>query len=945
MSVRLLDMYVDIQADGRGAARDAARDFEATGSPSFMSSGLSFGKRMVGGLALAAGGAVVGAVGTLAGVALTKGLDRALSIQDATAKLTGLGHTGEGVREIMDNALASVRGTAFGLGDAAGVAAGAVAAGIAPGEKLTRVLKLTADAATIAGVGMNEMGSIFNKVAASGKLQGDVIAQLQDAGVPVLQFVAKQMGVTAAEAANLASEGKVSFETFADAMEQGLGGAALASGATARGAFANIGAALGRFGAMFTTPLVAAAPAFFTSLTGVIDVASEAAKPFAAAFGTYVTARLASASEAITGATEKFKGMGEALRGLRDLIFSGDFTGALTTAFGWQEDSPAVDRILDIRDALVAFKEQLQPVADAFAPLVGQVVDLWTSFSPLSLIFQALAPYLPQLATGFGSLVAVIGTSLGNALTTLLPVLQETARALASELADAVMDNLPALQELGEQLLELAVTVLPQLLPLLTDLIVAVLPLLPVVLELILAALPPVIDLLSLLLTPTGNTDGITGTATALTAIVTAVSAALKFLPGGLVIIGSLIDLLSGDITPSDFVQQVLDGKLGTWFQGFGEQLLAAFTTLDQAKTVVSGALADMGETISQKFEEIVAWFQGLPQRAVDGLAALGQMLMAAGQAALVGMFNGVVFGAVFLWTFFTNLPGVILSHLIDAGTWLLATGQSAMTGLGNGLVAGYVAVSAWFQALPANILALVATAGSWLLMTGQNVLNGMWNGMVTGYTTVSAFVTSIPGRITGALASAASWLLGTGRNATEGLASGASQGFGRVASFFSSMPSRIIGALGDVGGLLVSAGSQVVNGFVNGMSSGIQRVAAKAAEVANAARLAAERALGIASPSRVFRDKVGKQVGAGFIIGVDSMADKMQMSMAAAVTPRMTLSQAVPSGVALAPSLRDAQPAQTIVHQSITVPVTESPNATLYGRTAARAIADELVF
>src|SRR5213079_3086893 len=97
--------------------------------------------------------------------------------------------------------------------------------------------------------GMDEMGAIFNKVAAGGVIQGEEIAQLTDRGIPVLQFVSKELGVTALEAKKMASDGKISFDQFSAAMEAGLGGAALSSGDTFSGALANVNAALGRVGA------------------------------------------------------------------------------------------------------------------------------------------------------------------------------------------------------------------------------------------------------------------------------------------------------------------------------------------------------------------------------------------------------------------------------------------------------------------------------------------------------------------------------------------------------------------------------------------------------------------------------------------------------------------------------------------------------------------------
>lgn len=199
------------------------------------------------GLAVTAGAAGFGAV-------MMKGWDRITAIDSAQAKLKGLGHEASNVETIMGDALSSVRGTSFGLGDAAGIAASAVAAGIQPGKELERTLKLTGDAATIAGRDLGSMGSIINKVATSDMMQMDTANQLMDSGIPILQMVAAELGVTAEEARKMASDGEVSFATFQNALEAGLGGAALASGETLRGSLANVGAAIGRLGAAAIGP-------------------------------------------------------------------------------------------------------------------------------------------------------------------------------------------------------------------------------------------------------------------------------------------------------------------------------------------------------------------------------------------------------------------------------------------------------------------------------------------------------------------------------------------------------------------------------------------------------------------------------------------------------------------------------------------------------------------
>ena len=250
MAVEIADAYVALYVKMPGVKDDitkalggAGKDVEKAGEG--MGSRLMDGMNTIGKVgAVALGGALAAGVGT----ALVKGFQRLDTIDQATAKLTGLGHSAESVDQIMNNALASVKGTAFGMGEAATTAAGAVAAGIKPGAELERTLKLVADASTIAGTDMGSMGAIFNKVASSNKVQMDTINQLHDAGVPALSLLADQMGVTAEEASKMASKGEIDFATFQAAIESGMGGAALASGETFSGAMDNVMASLGRMG-------------------------------------------------------------------------------------------------------------------------------------------------------------------------------------------------------------------------------------------------------------------------------------------------------------------------------------------------------------------------------------------------------------------------------------------------------------------------------------------------------------------------------------------------------------------------------------------------------------------------------------------------------------------------------------------------------------------------
>ena len=190
--------------------------------------------------------------GALASITIGKGFGRLVEIDNAKAKLDGLGHSSESVQKIMDNALESVRGTSFGLGEAATTASSAVAAGIKPGKELTRYLSLTGDAAAIAGSSMGEMGSIINKVQTSNKAYNGELQQLSERGIPIYQWIAKEAKVTADEVFEMARDGEVSSEMFLNAIETNIGGAAKKMGQKSFSAsLANMWAAVGRLGASF----------------------------------------------------------------------------------------------------------------------------------------------------------------------------------------------------------------------------------------------------------------------------------------------------------------------------------------------------------------------------------------------------------------------------------------------------------------------------------------------------------------------------------------------------------------------------------------------------------------------------------------------------------------------------------------------------------------------
>lgn len=111
--------YITLLPDMSGAGRSISA--QLSGADVMRASddaGKSIGARMMGNVtdALKTTTVIVGALGTaVAGLAIKGGIARQLNIEDAQAKLKGLGNSTETVTAIMQDALAAVKGTAYGL--------------------------------------------------------------------------------------------------------------------------------------------------------------------------------------------------------------------------------------------------------------------------------------------------------------------------------------------------------------------------------------------------------------------------------------------------------------------------------------------------------------------------------------------------------------------------------------------------------------------------------------------------------------------------------------------------------------------------------------------------------------------------------------------------------------------------------------------------------------
>lgn len=879
-------VYIEVAPSGKdfgkkleGDITQAADNAAKTGGTSILGKfGGAFGK--IGKIGL-------GAIGTIAGgitaLAAKGGFQRALAIENAQAKLKGLGHDSKSIAEIMNNALASVKGTAFGLGDAATVAATLSAAGIKSGDQMTNVLKTVADTAQISGRSLTDIGTIFSSVAARGKLQGDDMLQLMSSGVPVLQLLAKHLGKTSEEVSGMVSKGQIDFQTFADSMQEGLGGAALAAGDTFQGALANVKAALGRLGEGPGKIALESLRKAFNAAIPAIDALSGQLTPFL----DKLNGQLGPYIDKAIGLIERFSaGLQDGSITIQDIAGQiGTLAGAFAvfTGVGGNIDSitgffdllgTAGDRgVTQLTSKVKSLPDGIKSVFSAF------MSDGATMAEDLAFPFQLAGEKIS--GSKIGQKIASLGSGISDGVGKITSTLKSK---LVSGFASAAfsLENNPVvigLQSFGGKLGGIASGVAGKAK----------------------AVLGPIGDAF-------GGIAGVVG----------------PRLQSGLNAVGGLI---TSFFSPGNFLK----------FLGIGAiiaALVAGLGMLDQS----------MG---GQLFVQISNLFAELPTMITDGMAKISAVLpgmIQTGSNILLALINGVtgslpqlVSAAAQIVSMLvqglaqalpTLLPAAVqmittlITALIEQAPMLIQSGMQLLQGLVQGIMNSLPTLIAAIPQILQALLDAFTTALPTVLNIGVDIILNIVNGLVSAMPQLVAMLPTVIQTLISTLTSNLPGIVQVGVNALVKLIDGLSQAIPQLVGYIPQIIASIVNTLASNLPQILQAGAQIIitlagglakaipqlisqipaivrsiwNGFtsvnwgevglniITGIASGIAGAAGKLVDAAvNAAKDAlnwVKDKLGIHSPSRVFRDQVGVMIGRGMAVGIDRSQDVVNRSL-----------------------------------------------------------------
>jgi len=292
-----------------------------------------------------------------------------------------------------------------------------------------------------------------------------------------------------------------------------------------------------------------------------------------------------------------------------------------------------------------------------------------------------------------------------------------------------------------------------------------------------------------------------------------------------------VLSIVAGSLVP---IFQVLGSFLGGFVSGVMSTLTFAFNALAVGIQLLTPVIGFIGQAFNA-LSPIISFIAGILGTVMGAsINVLGKIFSTVGEAISA------------VWS---RLSGVFSSV---AGT---------MSGIFSGIGSAFSSLGSFFGSVSSGLSSGFVSVGS-VFSSVRGLLTGIFNTLSSAFSSVGKMFSSVGGNIGGIARNVVNYFSGIGGKILNS--------FGNIGKNIANLFS---GVMGDIRGMfsnVASIGKYIVEGIKSGITGAIGGLVSAAADMAKQALNAAKKALGIHSPSRVFRDEVGKYITQGIGVGME---------------------------------------------------------------------------
>ena len=251
------------------------------------------------------------------------------------------------------------------------------------------------------------------------------------------------------------------------------------------------------------------------------------------------------------------------------------------------------------------------------------------------------------------------------------------------------------------------------------------------------------------------------------------------------------------------------------------------------------------------------------------------------GYEFLLGIFNGIM----------SNIPvvmagmGLMLRQIFDFLTanlpQFLQNGIDFLKNIFDGIIQNIPTVISGIGGMIAQALAFIMQNLPMFLQKGVELLTHIANGIVQNIPAVVASIAQVVARLIQTLLQNMPQFLQKGIELIGKVASGIVNAIPNVVSAMKSAAQNAFNAFKGINWL--ELGSNVVSGIVSGITGAAGALFDSLKNLASNALSAAKDALKVGSPSRLFRDEVGRWIPRGISVGIEDTVPEVEATLSGA--------------------------------------------------------------